>query len=68
MSALPGSKEGRMDKRPARALLAGERARLERLLAAEPGGLGAPNVGDEIDDAARREAGETRRGRRPVPA
>jgi hypothetical protein len=48
-----------MDRTHARALLAGKRVRLERLLAAEPGGLGAPNVGGEVDDAARREAGET---------
>ena len=48
-----------MDKTQPRALLEGERARLERLPAAEPRGLGAPDVGDEVDDAARREAGET---------
>ena len=48
-----------MDKTQPRALLEGERAWLERLPAAEPRGLGAPDVGDEVDDAARREAGET---------
>jgi DnaK suppressor protein len=48
-----------MDQARARELLAGERARLGRLLAAESGGLDEPDLGDEVDNADRREAGET---------
>jgi len=45
-----------MDRAHARALLAGERARLERLLAAGSGGPDGAEVGDEVDDADRRDA------------
>ena|SRR6266508_2827928 len=48
-----------MDQIQARALLAGERARLERLLRAEAGELQAADLGDEVDDADRREAEQT---------
>jgi DnaK suppressor protein len=48
-----------MDQDHARALVAGERARLERLLAAEPGGPPPADLGDEVDDADRRDAAET---------
>jgi DnaK suppressor protein len=48
-----------MDHTQARALLAGERARLERLLAAEVGEPQAADLGDEVDDADRRNAEET---------
>src|SRR6266511_377976 len=48
-----------MDQAHARVLLAEERARLERLLAAEPGGPDAAEVGDEVDDADRRDATQT---------
>jgi len=48
-----------MDRAPARALLAGERARLERLLAAGSGGPDGAEVGDEVDDADRRDATPT---------
>ena len=48
-----------MDRAPARALLAGERARLERLLAAGSGGPDGAEVGDEVDDADRRDATQT---------
>ena len=53
-----------MDQAHARALLAEERARLERLLAAEsqgsdPSDLSDEGVGDEVDDADRRDAEET---------
>ena len=54
-----------MDEARARKLLAAERARLERLLAADPdrqeasAQAGEPGVGDEADDAARRITGET---------
>jgi DnaK suppressor protein len=48
-----------MDQTHARALLAGERARLERLLRAEVGEPQAAGVGDEVDDADRRNAEET---------
>jgi DnaK suppressor protein len=48
-----------MDQTQARALLAGERARLERLLRAEAGEPQAADLGDEVDDADRREAEQT---------
>jgi DnaK suppressor protein len=49
-----------MDKRRARALLAQERARLERLLQAEPEST-TDELGDTVDDADRRVAGAERR-------
>ena len=48
-----------MDQAQARALLAGERARLQRLLHAESGKPEAADQGDEVDDADRRNAEET---------
>jgi DnaK suppressor protein len=48
-----------MDQAQARALLDGERARLERLLRAEAGEPQAAELGDEVDDADRRNAEET---------
>ncbi len=48
-----------MDQAHARALLAGERSRLERLLAAESRGPEAAELGDEVDDADRRDAAQT---------
>jgi DnaK suppressor protein len=48
-----------MDQTQARALLAGERARLQRLLQAEGGEPQAAEVGDEVDDADRRNVEET---------
>jgi DnaK suppressor protein len=48
-----------MDQTQARALLAGERARLQRLLQAEIGEPQAAELGDEVDDADRRNAEET---------
>jgi DnaK suppressor protein len=48
-----------MDQARARALLAGERARLERLLQAATGEPEAAELGDEVDDADRRNAEET---------
>jgi DnaK suppressor protein len=48
-----------MDQARARALLAGERARLRRLLQADGGEPQAAEVGDEVDDADRRNAEET---------
>ena len=48
-----------MDQAQARALLDGERARLQRLLQAETGEPQAAEVGDEVDDADRRNAEET---------
>jgi DnaK suppressor protein len=48
-----------MDVDHARALLAGERARLERLLAADSEGPQPADLGDEVDDADRRDAAET---------
>ena len=48
-----------MDQAHGRALLAGERARLERLLRAEAGEPQAADLGDEVDDADRRDASET---------
>jgi DnaK suppressor protein len=47
-----------MDQAQARALLAGERARLQRLLAAT-GQPQTAELGDEVDDANRRNAEET---------
>jgi DnaK suppressor protein len=55
----PDEEEARMDQAHARALLAGERARLEWLLAAGSEGLEAAELGDEVDDADRRDAGQT---------
>ena len=48
-----------MDQAKARALLAGERARLQRLLQAETGDPQPAELGDEVDDADRRNAEET---------
>jgi len=48
-----------MDQTQARALLAGERARLQRLLQAEIGEPQVAELGDEVDDADRRNAEET---------
>ena len=48
-----------MDQAQARALLAAERARLQRLLHAETGEPQAAELGDEVDDADRRNAEET---------
>jgi DnaK suppressor protein len=48
-----------MDQTQARALLAGERARLQRLLRAETGAPEAADLGDEVDDADRRNAEQT---------
>ncbi len=48
-----------MDQAQARALLAGERARLQRLLRAATGQPQAAELGDEVDDADRRTAEET---------
>jgi hypothetical protein len=48
-----------MDQERARALLAQERARLERLRAAGPGEPDEADLGDEVDDADRRNAEET---------
>jgi DnaK suppressor protein len=50
-----------MDQTQARALLAGERARLQRLLQAEAetGEPQAAELGDEVDDADRRNAEQT---------
>ena len=48
-----------MDETQARALLAGERARLQRLLQAEAGEPQATELGDEVDDADRRNAEQT---------
>jgi DnaK suppressor protein len=48
-----------MDQARARALLAGERARLQRLLQAETGEPQAAELGDEVDDADRRNAEQT---------
>jgi RNA polymerase-binding transcription factor DksA len=50
-----------MDQAHARALLAGERARLERLLAAESQEPDAADLGDEVDDADRRDDRQTGR-------
>ena len=48
-----------MDQDQARVLLAGERARLERLLQAATGEPQAAELGDDVDDADRRNAEET---------
>ena len=48
-----------MDHARTRALLAGERARLQRLLQAETSRPPAAELGDEVDDADRRNAEET---------
>jgi DnaK suppressor protein len=48
-----------MDETRARALLAGERARLQRLLQAETGKPEAAELGDQVDDADRRNAEQT---------
>jgi DnaK suppressor protein len=48
-----------MDQAQARALLAGERARLQRLLQAAAGDPQAAELGDEVDDADRRNAEQT---------
>src|SRR5512133_1471341 len=48
-----------MDQTRARALLAAERVQLERLLQAETGEPQAADVGDEVDDADRRNAEQT---------
>jgi RNA polymerase-binding transcription factor len=48
-----------MDQTQARALLAGERARLQRLLQAEADEPQAAELGDEVDDADRRNAEQT---------
>jgi DnaK suppressor protein len=48
-----------MDQTQARALLAGERTRLERLLRAVAGEPEAAELGDEVDDADRRDAEQT---------
>ena len=48
-----------MDQAQARALLAGERARLQRLLQAETGQPPPDELSDEIDDADRRDAEQT---------
>jgi hypothetical protein len=45
-----------MDHTQARTLLAAERARLQRLLQAETGQPQAAELGDDVDDAARRNA------------
>ena len=48
-----------MDHARARALLAAERTRLQRLLQAETSRPPAAELGDEVDDADRRNAEET---------
>ena len=48
-----------MDQAQTRALLASERARLQRLLQAATGEPEAAELGDEVDDADRRDAEET---------
>jgi RNA polymerase-binding transcription factor len=48
-----------MDQAQARALLAAERARLERLLQAETSRPQATELGDDVDDADRRNAEES---------
>jgi DnaK suppressor protein len=50
-----------MDQTRARALLAGERARLQRLLQGATGNPPTAELGDEVDDADRRNAEETGR-------
>jgi DnaK suppressor protein len=51
-----------MDQAQAQALLAGERARLQRLLQAETDQPQAAELGDEVDDADRRNAEQTGMG------
>ena len=48
-----------MDQDQARALLAGERARLQRLLQADSGEAHEAELGDDVDDADRRNAEQT---------
>jgi hypothetical protein len=48
-----------MDQAQVRALLAGERPRLQRLLQADTGRPQAAELGDEVDDADRRDAEQT---------
>jgi DnaK suppressor protein len=48
-----------MDQTKAQALLAGERARLQRLLQAASGEPEPADLGDEVDDADRRDAEQT---------
>jgi len=48
-----------MDQTQARALLAAERVRLQRLLQADAGEPQAAELGDEVDDADRRNAEQT---------
>ena len=48
-----------MDHARTRALLAGERARLQRLLQAEASRPPAAELGDEVDDADRRNGEQT---------
>jgi hypothetical protein len=50
-----------MDQTQARALLAGERARLQRLLRAETDKPQPAELGDEVDDADRRNTEQTGR-------
>ena len=50
-----------MDQTKAQALLAGERARLQRLLQAATGLPEPADLGDEVDDADRRDAEQTAR-------
>jgi DnaK suppressor protein len=62
MSVSPRNQEVSMDQARARSLLAGERARLERLLQAginDPDTLDQDDVGDEVDNADRRNFEET---------
>jgi DnaK suppressor protein len=59
MNPLTGSEEAWMDQAQARALLAGERARLQRLLQAETREPRAAELGDDVDDADRRNANQT---------
>ena len=48
-----------MDQDQARALLAAERARLQRLLQAETSRPQAAELGDDVDDPGRRNATQT---------
>ena len=48
-----------MDQDQARALLVGERGRLQRLLQAATSGPQAAELGDEVDDPGRRYATQT---------
>jgi DnaK suppressor protein len=61
MNPLTGSEEAWMDQTQARALLAGERARLQRLLQAATDKPQPAELGDEVDDADRRNAEQTGR-------